>query len=45
MYQRTDLVDLGQATSIILGLLHFGQDPDGSAFPEELEFEADDPEL
>ena len=45
MYQSTDLVDLGTATSVILGVLHLGSDPDGSAFPSDLEFEHDDFDL
>ena len=42
MYNSTDLVDVGKAISLILGILHFGTDPDGSAFPMEQEFEVDD---
>jgi len=45
MYQSTDLVDLGKATAVILGIVQLGTDPDGAAFPQEQEFEADDFEL
>ena len=41
MYESIDLIDVGDATSVILGLAAFGSDPDGSAFPIRQEFEED----
>jgi hypothetical protein len=36
-----ELIDLGKASSLILGLAALGHDPDGSAFPIVQELEED----
>lgn len=40
-YERPLLVDVGDASSVILGIAAIGVDPDGSDFPLHFELEQD----
>ena len=42
MYEKPQIIHIGKANAMILGLSSFGSDPDGSDFPMEFEF-ADGP--
>ena len=43
MYDSNDLIDVGTVSTVVLGLIRFGDDPDGSSFPVYQEFSEDLP--
>ena len=40
-FEQSEILDLGNVTSVVLGLFGHGFDADGSAFPPVFEFEFD----
>lgn len=41
-HENNTLVDVGDVSQVVLGIVFSGADPDGSDFPENFEFATDD---